>query len=71
MPGINMHVIINGREYHLDNCRRLPELLAEKQLDRLPVVVEINGTIIPRDQYPVTPIREGDRLEIVRLLGGG
>ena len=35
------------------------------------VAVELNRDIIPRDRWPETPLKEGDRLEIVHFVGGG
>jgi len=35
------------------------------------VAVELNRDIVPRDRWPDTPVKEGDRLEIVHFVGGG
>jgi sulfur carrier protein len=35
------------------------------------VAVELNRDIVPRDRWPETPLKEGDRLEIVHFVGGG
>jgi thiamine biosynthesis protein ThiS len=35
------------------------------------VAIELNREIVPRDQWPQTPLHEGDRLEIVQFVGGG
>ena len=35
------------------------------------VVVEHNGVIVPRSQWQVTPVDDGDNLEIVTIVGGG
>ena len=46
----------------------LIESLAMKS-DR--VAVELNRDIVPRDRWPETPLKDGDRLEIVHFVGGG
>jgi thiamine biosynthesis protein ThiS len=46
----------------------LVELLAMKP-DRL--AIELNREIVPREQWPQTPLHDGDRLEIVHFVGGG
>jgi sulfur carrier protein len=46
----------------------LIESLAMKS-DR--VAVELNREIVPRDRWLQTPLRDGDRLEIVHFVGGG
>ncbi len=35
------------------------------------VVVEFNGTILPRDRWPTQPVVESDVLEVVTIVGGG
>ncbi len=35
------------------------------------VAVELNREIVPRDLWPETPLKDGDRLEIVHFVGGG
>ncbi len=35
------------------------------------VAVELNGEIVPRSIWPQTPVKTGDRLEIVNFVGGG
>ncbi|MGA7512994.1 MAG: sulfur carrier protein ThiS [Candidatus Sulfotelmatobacter sp.] len=46
----------------------LIESLAMKS-DR--VAVELNRNIVPRDRWPQTNLKDGDRLEIVHFVGGG
>jgi len=35
------------------------------------VVVEFNGTILPRQRWSEQPVREADGLEVVTIVGGG
>lgn len=35
------------------------------------VAVELNRDIVPRDRWPQTTLKDGDRLEIVHFVGGG
>ncbi|HEV7516205.1 MAG TPA: sulfur carrier protein ThiS, partial [Thermoanaerobaculia bacterium] len=35
------------------------------------VAVELNGDILPRDEYGARPLRAGDRLEVVHFVQGG
>jgi len=41
----------------------------EMKSDR--VAVELNRDIVPRDRWPETMLKNGDRLEIVHFVGGG
>jgi sulfur carrier protein len=33
--------------------------------------IELNDEVIRRADHSATPLKEGDRLEVVRLVGGG
>jgi len=35
------------------------------------VVVELNGTIVPRQRWKDQPVVESDALEVVTIVGGG
>lgn len=35
------------------------------------VVVEFNGTILPRSRWSAQPVVESDALEVVTIVGGG
>jgi sulfur carrier protein len=35
------------------------------------VAIELNREIVPREHWPETPLKDGDRLEIVHFVGGG
>lgn len=35
------------------------------------VAIELNRDIVPRDRWPETLLKEGDRLEVVHFVGGG
>ncbi len=51
----------------------LGELLAEKAVDTAQrgIAVAINGAVVPRAAWAVTPLRPGDNIEIVRARQGG
>ncbi len=49
----------------------LDRLLAELGLAADRVAVERNGEIVPRAQWPHTPLAPNDRLEVVHFVGGG
>ncbi len=67
-----MKLHINGDERDFPNApptlADLIEVLGMKS-DR--VAVELNRDIAPRDRWPQTPLKDGDRLEIVHFVGGG
>ncbi|PAQ14204.1 thiamine biosynthesis protein ThiS [Bacillaceae bacterium SAOS 7] len=67
-----MNVIINGKkeELHLDSPT-VAMLLKIYALDGKAVIVERNGEIVLKMDIDMTPINDGDRIEIVHFVGGG
>jgi sulfur carrier protein len=49
----------------------LPALLHAFDVNPRLVAVAINGEVVPKDRYESTRVRDGDTLEIVRMVGGG
>ncbi len=40
-------------------------------LDRKMVVAEVNGALVKRQDFDAHPLRDGDKVELVRFVGGG
>ncbi|OGR84026.1 MAG: thiamine biosynthesis protein ThiS [Elusimicrobia bacterium RIFCSPLOWO2_01_FULL_64_13] len=66
-----MNVTLNGKASELREGLTLLELLEELKLEPRLVACEINETIVKRSEYPRTNVREGDRVEILQMIGGG
>lgn len=64
-----MTVTVNGQTQQ--GCANVLEQLTQMGFDPKRVAVEKNGEIVPRAQYEATPLKEGDKLEVVRFVGGG
>ena len=46
-------------------------LLRELDVTQPHVAVEVNLEVVPRARHAETMLRDGDRLEVVTLVGGG
>jgi len=66
----HMNLTING-ENQIFSAETLAALVAELGMKPDRVAIELNREIVPRDEWPRTPLHEGDRLEIVHFVGGG
>jgi sulfur carrier protein len=66
-----MQVTINGQPRQLPDRATIAELLGELHLTGKPVAVEVNLDLVPRQRHAEHRLAEGDRLEIVTLVGGG
>jgi sulfur carrier protein len=67
-----MNLIVNGAEREFDP----PPATVAALLDALAIVRErvavmVNGDVIPRARLVETPLREGDQIEIITMVGGG
>jgi len=66
-----MQVTINGKSETVADGITVAALLAKLDLQPVRVAVEVNEDLVPRKTFAETPVREGDRIEIVTLVGGG
>ena len=66
-----MKVRINGVEKDIEGAMTLGELLSVLDIKLQGVAVEVNREIVPKRNLPATPLKEGDSVEIVRMVGGG
>jgi sulfur carrier protein len=66
-----MQVTVNGQPRQIADGATVAALLDELQLAGKPVAVEINLELCPRQRHAQHRLAEGDRLEIVTLVGGG
>jgi thiamine biosynthesis protein ThiS len=69
-----MNLQINGEPHAVADAQAsftLAALIESLNMKPDRVAVELNREIIPRDRWLQTPLKEGDRLEIVHFVGGG
>jgi len=52
-------------------ARTLAELVAELGLEQRMIAIECNLEVVPRSRYAETELCEGDRIELVHMIGGG
>jgi len=63
-------VRINGENADVAGMT-ISEYLATTSYDVKRIAVERNGDIVPKTQYEVMVLAEGDSLEVVSFVGGG
>ena len=62
---------VNGKHVELEAPTPLTAYLEKLGVSPRAVAVEHNGNIIDRGAYAATTLRDGDVVEIVRMVGGG
>jgi sulfur carrier protein len=66
-----IHLQVNGETCNCLSPTALPELLQQLGFNPRLVAVEYNGEILHRQFWLETQIKNGDRLEVVTIVGGG
>ncbi|MBL9031290.1 MAG: sulfur carrier protein ThiS [Phycisphaerae bacterium] len=66
-----MKVMVNGEPRDVPKGATIAELIREAGLGKSACAAEVNGTLVPRREHEQTPLAEGDRVELVTLVGGG
>ena len=66
-----MKIVVNGKEHEVAEGLSVDGLLAHLGVKREYTAVAVNREVTPKSAYAVTLLREGDRVEIVRPMGGG
>ena len=62
---------MNGKELEVADGLSVEGLLAHLGVTREFTAVAVNREVTPKSAYAATTLREGDRGEIVRPMGGG
>ena len=66
-----MRLTVNGEIIEKSNAGTVMELLDELQIEPLQVAVEVNLSIIRKAAYSTFRLNDGDKVEIVKFVGGG
>ncbi|KYC42606.1 thiamine biosynthesis protein ThiS [Scytonema hofmannii PCC 7110] len=62
---------VNGENRNCLSQTALPDLLQQLGFNPRLVAVEYNGEILHRQFWSETRMKEGDRIEVVTIVGGG
>lgn len=66
-----MKLTINGNEREFTGVSTLADLISQLGMKADRVAVELNLDIVQRTKWAETPLKDGDKLEIVHFVGGG
>ncbi|MEM5947719.1 sulfur carrier protein ThiS [Spirochaetia bacterium 38H-sp] len=64
-----MNLIVNGESVET-KAKTVSELLAERGVTNR-VAVEVDGHVVPYDEFSGYTLREGSHVEIIAFVGGG
>ncbi|MDW7773707.1 MAG: sulfur carrier protein ThiS [Desulfobulbaceae bacterium] len=66
-----MDIICNGDQRSVEEKSTLADLVATLSLDPRTVVAEVNGRIVEHTDFTGQELNAGDRVELIRFVGGG
>ena len=69
-----MEITLNGHAKQLPPAATLKDVIGQFCKDERSsrrVVSEVNGAIVKSDRWNATPVKDGDTIELVTLVGGG
>ena len=68
-----MNLTINGNKEHLENIKKLGDLLRELKIseEEKGFAIAINEEVVFRNTWQKALLHDGDRVEIIRATQGG
>lgn len=66
-----MQILVNGQPTPLPSPLTVAELIEHLRLGGRRLAVELNGEVVPRSRWRETRLKDRDRAEIVKAVGGG
>lgn len=66
-----MELTVNGKKERFDGVGTAAELVGALGIRRERVAVMVNGDVVRRADLDSTPVKDGDTVEIITMVGGG
>ncbi|GIX40588.1 MAG: thiamine biosynthesis protein ThiS [Leptospiraceae bacterium] len=66
-------MIVNGKEVSIKELElpTIEELLKKYNVKTKMVAIEINGKVVPKSEWQNVQLKENDKIEVIRFVGGG
>lgn len=71
MNSKTISIEINGQPHQVPEHSRITDTLQILGLGNANIVAELDGEIIPKNEFSKTILKNGAKLELVRFVGGG
>ena len=66
-----IRVVVNGQNLAIPRSMTIEDYCNKLGVDTRSVAVAHNGVVIRKDEFPDVLIVDGDKIELVRAVGGG
>ncbi|MBI4196789.1 MAG: sulfur carrier protein ThiS [Deltaproteobacteria bacterium] len=64
-------IYLNGEIQKFEAPITLSEILERLRIPLSAMAIAVNREIVPRSEFPLFKIKEGDQIEVVKAVGGG
>ena len=62
---------LNGKKISILTNISVRDLIKKYRLKEKKIAIEVNGTILPKQNYAKKKLKNNDKIEIVQFIGGG
>lgn len=66
-----IRIVVNGKEKEISEATTVSGLLHELDIKPHGIAIEVNLEIVSKSKFTETLLKNGDKIEIVRMVGGG
>lgn len=66
-----MKLVVNGEEKVVPPGLKVADLIRDLGLGKAACAVEVNRLLVPKREHMACTLKDGDRVEVVTLVGGG
>lgn len=66
-----MQITLNGHPHQTGNAGNVADLIQSLELKGRRVAVMLNEEVVKRERWEEVPLREGDTVEVIQMVGGG
>ena len=62
---------LNGKKISIHTNFSVRDLIKKYKLQEKKIAIELNGVILPKQNYIKKKLKDNDKIEIVQFIGGG
>lgn len=67
-----MKINLNNNETELNHKEiSIKALLAEKKFTFKMLIIKVNGSLVKKEDYDNTIVKDGDKVDVIHLISGG
>jgi sulfur carrier protein len=66
-----IQITVNGKDVQIESPLTVEQLLDTAHVPPNYLAVEVNAEVVPRENYTLVTVGDGDEIEVVTLVGGG